>query len=59
MTKKDKLPARLFSKPKDFGWSELKALLKTSRERPTRMTDAFICRPSALREAPRKVLSSS
>jgi predicted RNA binding protein YcfA (HicA-like mRNA interferase family) len=28
MTKKDKLLARLFSKPKDFEWSELKALLK-------------------------------
>jgi len=28
MAKKDKLLARLFSKPKDFEWSELKALLK-------------------------------
>ena len=28
MTRKDKLLARLFSKPKDFEWSELKALLK-------------------------------
>jgi hypothetical protein len=28
MTKKDKLLARLFSKPRDFEWSELKALLK-------------------------------
>jgi hypothetical protein len=28
MTKKDKLLARLFSKPKDFEWGELKALLK-------------------------------
>jgi predicted RNA binding protein YcfA (HicA-like mRNA interferase family) len=28
MTKKDKLLDRLFSKPKDFEWSELKALLK-------------------------------
>jgi predicted RNA binding protein YcfA (HicA-like mRNA interferase family) len=27
MTKKDKLLTRLFSKPKDFEWSELKALL--------------------------------
>ncbi len=27
MTKKDKLLARLFSKPKDFEWSELKTLL--------------------------------
>jgi len=26
--------------------------IKASRERPTRMTDAFICRPSALRGAP-------
>jgi predicted RNA binding protein YcfA (HicA-like mRNA interferase family) len=28
MTKKDKLLARLFSKPKDFEWRELKTLLK-------------------------------
>ena len=28
MTKKDKLLDRLFSKPRDFEWSELKALLK-------------------------------
>jgi len=28
MTKKNKLLARLFSKPKDFEWSELKVLLK-------------------------------
>jgi len=28
MAKKDKLLARLFSKPKNFEWSELKALIK-------------------------------
>ena len=28
MTKKDNLLARLFSKPKNFEWSELKALIK-------------------------------